>query len=119
MEKLYTSTTFLKMAGGKMHSNAYPSSYSPVSAHGHKLRKPSKKSGIFQSLGTISFVPFYEKVESKGGPWHNAPLNTLLLAANNEIRFCLFLISLLKVNKLMRANSSKQRSSALWYRYPC
>ena len=40
MEKLYTSKTFLKMAGGK---DAYPSSYDP----GHKLQKPSKESGTF------------------------------------------------------------------------
>ena len=38
--KLYTSKTFLKMAGGK---DVYPSSYAP----GHKLQKPSKESGTF------------------------------------------------------------------------
>ena len=36
--------------------DAHPSSY----PSGHKLRKPSKESGIFQSLGTISFVLFYK-----------------------------------------------------------
>ena len=35
---------------------AYLSSYPPGSAPGHKLQKPSKESGIFQSLGTINFV---------------------------------------------------------------
>ena len=35
--------------------NGYPSFDPP----GHKLRKPSKESGIFQSLGTINFVFFY------------------------------------------------------------
>ena len=44
MEKLYTSKTFLKMAGGKWHT---PHPTSPGSASGHKLQKPSKKSGIF------------------------------------------------------------------------
>ena len=34
--------------------DAYPSSYPSGFAPGHKLQKPSKKSGIFQSLGTIS-----------------------------------------------------------------
>ena len=39
--------------------DAYPSSYPPESAPGHKLQKPSKESGIFQSLGTINFVLSY------------------------------------------------------------
>ena len=30
-------------------------------ATGHKLQKPSKESGMFQSLGTISFVLFLLK----------------------------------------------------------
>ena len=51
MEKLYTSKTLLKMAGGWMHT-LYPI---PGSAPGHKAQKPSKESGIFQSLGTVSF----------------------------------------------------------------
>ena len=47
MVKLYT--TFLKMAGRKMHT-PHP---------GLKSQKPIKESGIFQSLGTINFVLFY------------------------------------------------------------
>ena len=39
--------------------DAYPSSYLCGFAPGHKLQKPSKESGIFQSLGTINFVLFY------------------------------------------------------------
>ena len=55
MEKLYTLKTLLKMAGGGCIFLTYP----PGSAPGHKLQKPSKESGIFWSLGTISFVLFY------------------------------------------------------------
>ena len=55
MEKLYTSKTFSKMAGGRRHI----SSYLPGSASGHKLQKLSKESSIFQSIGTINFVNFY------------------------------------------------------------
>ena len=55
MEKLHTSKTFLKMAGGRMHT-PYPPP--PGSAPGHKLQKSSKETGIFQSLGIISFVLF-------------------------------------------------------------
>ena len=39
--------------------DAYLLSYPPGSAPGRKLQKPSKESGIFQSLGTISFVLFH------------------------------------------------------------
>ena len=63
-----------------MHS-ALISSYPFACTPGHKLQKPPKGSGIFQSLGTISFVLFYEKAESKGGGGHGTmdpPLNTLV-----------------------------------------
>ena len=39
----------------------------PVSAPGHKLHKPSKESGIFQSLGIINFVLFTKKQNQRGG----------------------------------------------------
>ena len=55
MEKLYTSKIFLKMAGG----GCILLILSPRSAPGHKLQKPPKESGIFLSLGTISFVLVY------------------------------------------------------------
>ena len=45
---------------------AYPSSYPPRSAPGHKLQKPSKESGIFQPHGTINFVNFLLKDKSRG-----------------------------------------------------
>ena len=37
--------------------NAYPSSYPPGSVPGHKLQKPSKKFGIFQSFIHCHFIP--------------------------------------------------------------
>ena len=50
----------------------------PGSVPGHKLQKPSKESGIFQSLVTIDFVLFYQKIESKGGGHGTMPpINTL------------------------------------------
>ena len=55
MEKLHTSKTSLKIAGGGMHA-PHPTS---ESAAGNKLHKPSKEPGMFQSLGTISFVLSY------------------------------------------------------------
>ena len=47
---------------------------SPVFAPGHKLQKPSKESGKFQSLGTINFVLFAKRQSQKsggGGAWPN------------------------------------------------
>ena len=49
MEKLYTSKTFLKMAGGRMHI-AYPSSYAPGSAPGYKLQMFLKSLVYFSHL---------------------------------------------------------------------
>ena len=46
MEKLYTSKTFLKMAGGRIHT---PHS-TPGSAPGHKLWKQSKESSQWRSV---------------------------------------------------------------------
>ena len=94
MIKLYTSKTFLKMAGGRMHT---PHPTPRGSAPGHKLQKPSKESGMFQSLGTIcSVFFFYCKTESKGwGAWHNAPLNTLL-PRSLRLGACEQIISLFK-----------------------
>ena len=73
MEKLYASKTTLKMAGRGCILLILP----PRSVPSHKLQKPSKEYGIFQLLGTINFVLVYQKAESKGGAWPNAPLNTL------------------------------------------
>ena len=93
------------MAGGKMHTRS--SSYPPGSAPGHKLQKPSKESGIFQSLGTINFVLFSKKRSQKGGAWPNAPylLNSLVAlsthnqkCANKMQRIFLYLIAYLSSN---------------------
>ena len=56
MEKLYTSKTFLKMAGERMHT-PHPTPLDLPQAIKPQY-KPLKESGIFQSLGTISFVLF-------------------------------------------------------------
>ena len=63
--------TFLKMTGGRMHA-PHPT---PVSAPGQWLQKPSKESGIFQSLDIISILFLFTKRQSqKGrGAWDNGP----------------------------------------------
>ena len=60
MKKLYTPKTFFE---NDWWEDAYPSSY----PSGHKVGKPSKKSGLFQSLGTISFTLFTKRQSQKGG----------------------------------------------------
>ena len=64
MAKLYTSKTFSQMAGERMHTPHLISLNSPraISYKNHQ-----KESGIFQSLGTINFVLFYKRAESKRG----------------------------------------------------
>ena len=51
--------------------SSYPSGFTP----GHKLEKPSKESGIFQSLDTISILFLFTRRPSQKGreSWHNGP----------------------------------------------
>ena len=54
--KFYRLKTFLKMAGGRVHtSHPSPNPLDPPLSPDRKLQKPSKQFGIFQSPGTISF----------------------------------------------------------------
>ena len=50
---VYIKNTFENGWWEDAYTSSYPSGFAP----GHKLQKPSKESGIFQSLGTISIVP--------------------------------------------------------------
>ena len=80
MEKLYALTTFLKMDGGRMHTS-HPIPLDPPLAISYGNHQKSLAYFSHLAVGTISFVLFYEKAESKGGggAWHNSPLlNTLL-----------------------------------------
>ena len=69
MHKLHTSKTFLKMVGGKMYS--LPLILPPGSVSDHKQQKPSKESGLFQSLSTINFVFLLKDRVKRGG--HGQP----------------------------------------------
>ena len=73
MEKLYTGTSKMIFENGRWE-DALSSLYPPGSASGHKLQKPSKGSGIFQSLGSIncSFL-LKNGVKWGKGAWRNAP----------------------------------------------
>ena len=70
--KIVYIINIFEMAGGRMHA---PHPIAP----GHKLQKPSKESGLFQSLGTINFFFFTKRRSQKRwGVRHNVPLNTPL-----------------------------------------
>ena len=72
MEELHLSKTFLKTAGGRMHTpQPYPSGSAPC----HKLQKPSNESGKFSHLLTILILfSFIKRQSQKGeGVWHNVP----------------------------------------------
>ena len=71
----YRKTVYIKnIFENGWWEDAYPSSYPPGSAHGQKLEKPSKESGIFQSLGTINFAFFIKRQsQKKGGSMAQSP----------------------------------------------
>ena len=67
MEKLYALKTFLKTAGGRMHT-PHPTPWIRL-RHNHRIHQ---ESGIFQTLGAIYFLFFTIKQSRKGGgAWHN------------------------------------------------
>ena len=81
MEKLYTTKTFLKMAGGRMHI-AYSSPCPPVSAPGHKLQKALKELAYFSHLAPLLLFFLLKDRVRKGREHGPMPsLNTLLTSA--------------------------------------
>ena len=75
MEKMYTSKTVLKVAGGRMHT-PHPTSL----AIGYATETIKRVYPIFRSLGTINFVIFTKRQSQKGEAMAQQPpsLNTLL-----------------------------------------
>ena len=77
MEKWYWPTS--KKLSKKLFGGGILFILPPGSAPGLQLQKPSNKSGIVQSLGTINYVLFLlkDRVTVKGevrrGGWYNAP----------------------------------------------
>ena len=59
-----------------------------ILAPGHKLQKPSKESGLFQSLGTINFVLFLLKggVKRGGGQGTMPPPKYALVSTFRPIK---------------------------------
>ena len=66
MEKLYTSKTFLKVAGGRMHT-PHPT---PLAI---SYRNHQKRLAYFSHLAPLILFFFTERQSQKGGPWHNMP----------------------------------------------
>ena len=73
MEKLYTSKTFSKMAGGMVHT-PHPTPLDPPLAISYKNHQ--KSLAYFSHLAPL--ILFFFIKESRGedqeGVWHNAPL---------------------------------------------
>ena len=70
MEKLYTSKTFLKMVGGRMHTpHPIPLAIS--------YRNHPNIVACFSHLAPIILFFFTKRQSQKEGPWHNASVNTL------------------------------------------
>ena len=95
MEKLYTSKTVLKMAGGKMYT-PHPTPLDPPLAISYTNHQ--KSLAYFSHLASLILFFFTKKQSQKGETWPNAPhlLNTLLaLSTHNRIcankMLCIFL----------------------------
>ena len=69
MEKLYASKTFLKMAGGKMHTS-HPTPLDPPLALSY--RNHQKSLAYFSHLTPLVLFLF-TKSRVKSGAWPNAP----------------------------------------------
>ena len=61
MEKLFTSKSFLKIAGGRMHT-LHPNPLAIISYGNHQ-----KSLAYFSHLAPLVLFFFYQKAESKGG----------------------------------------------------
>ena len=76
MAKLYSSKTFLKMAGGRMHSKHTPPPI-PGSAPDYKLhyRNHQKNLTYFSHLAPLIlfFCTKWQSQKGEGRPWRNAP----------------------------------------------
>ena len=81
MEKLYTSKTFLKMAGGRRHYS-HPTSLDPPLAISYKHHQNSL--AYFSCLTLVCSFLLKDRMKrnGQGGRWHNAlpppSLNTIL-----------------------------------------
>ena len=75
MEKLYSSKTFLKMAGGRMHI-PYPTPLD--SSLTISYRNHQKNVAYFSHLAPLVLFFLLEGRVKRGGAWHNGThLNTL------------------------------------------
>ena len=76
MEKLYTSKTFLKMAGGMMYT-PHPTPLDPSLAISH--RNYQKSQAYFSHLAPLILFFLLQGIVKGGGHGTMSPLHTLLL----------------------------------------
>ena len=70
MEKFYTSKTFLKVAGGWMHT-PHPTPLEPPLAITYGNHQKSQ--AYFSHTAPLALFFFTRRQGQKGGPWHNVP----------------------------------------------
>ena len=85
MEKLYTSETLLKMAGGRMHT-PHPTPLNPPLAISY--RNHQKSLAYFSHLASLVLFFFTKRQNQKGGmaqclPPKYAPVHIFSLSASN------------------------------------
>ena len=71
MEKLYTSKTFLEMAGGRMHTPHCTLLETPLAI---SCRNHQKSLAYFSHLAPLILFCFTKRQSQKRGAWHNALL---------------------------------------------
>ena len=88
MEKLYTSKTCLKMAGGRMHT-PHPTPLDPPLAISY--RNHYKSMAYFSHLAPLVLLFFTKKQSQKGGGCiaQLHPLNTLVASVGRSFAFYL------------------------------
>ena len=79
MEKLYSLKTFLKMAGGRMHTPHLNPVHPPMAI---SYRNHQKSLAYFSHFAPLTLFFFMKRQNQKGGgrAWHHPPLNTHLVS---------------------------------------
>ena len=107
MEKLYTSKTFLKMDGERMHTLILFLGSVP----GHKLHQ--KILAYFSHLAPLVLFFFTKRPSQKGGPWHNGPVPKYAPAYWQKSVFYFFESLIRRINNTMNIdNSNSPKNSA-------
>ena len=92
-KKLHTPKTFLKMAGGRMHTPHPTLLNQPLAIN---YRNHQKILAYFSHSAPLVWFLFTKRWSQKGGPWHNALSLNMLLARSLRLGACERIISSFK-----------------------